>query len=132
MKKEYSYETMPERDKRSTKFLLGSIAIGTVAVFAISEYVQAHPAPRIQFENEFTGKGDCLDGTPFDPDEGATLNVNKNRGGQDIISVLPRDANSYSPSVLFFTADDGHINFADKQTGTFLVDAGCIDIHSGS
>ena len=108
-----------------------ALSAGAVLLGSVGYQLASQPnSPRQTYEKHFTDKGDCLDGTPYDPSNGAVMNVNKEHG-QDILSVLPQAANSYTPSVLLFTAKDGHINFADHQTGGFLVESGCIAANSG-
>ena len=100
------------------------------------KYVQ-QPSLDEVYDNAYTGHGKCLDGTPYDLANGAVMNVNHlGKSGQEIVSILPQAANSYTPSVLFFT--DGEVNgqtklaAADHQTQAFLIVSHCPDQPSGS
>ncbi|MDL2341969.1 MAG: hypothetical protein QFB87_02745 [Patescibacteria group bacterium] len=113
-------------NRRFAKVFAGAVVLGVVAIAAANEYDKAHPKPAVRYMNEFTEHGKCLDNTPYDPDKGASLTVDNH-----ILTVLPRAANSYTPSVLQFVVGHNDIHFSDHQTGTLLVDAGCIDANSG-
>ena len=74
------------------------------------------------FRDQSTSDGKCLDQTPFDLDQEATLLI-RDVNGQSVLSVLPEETNTYGPSVLNFTFDKGvlSVNYvvADYETGSY-------------
>jgi hypothetical protein len=129
-----------ENNPRSNKLLKAAgftavAAIGIAGGLKIAQHITDNN-PIDTYNHTFTDPGKCLDNTPFDinnGNDGATASYyTDKKSAQEILTILPHAANSLSPSVLEFTFNDkGQIFFADHQTGSFLVDAGCIDANSG-
>ncbi len=99
---------------------------------------EIHKSPSLDevYDEAYTGKGKCLDETPYDLANGAIMNVNKNtKSGQEIVSILPQAANSYTPSVLFFTErivkGETELVASDHQTQALLIDSHCPNQPSG-
>jgi len=126
----------PRFERRQDIYCAAFSAFGVVVIAAAGitvVYKAGHTSPEAVYENGFTDDGKCLDQTPYDPSEGAMVNLNhSNKADADILSVVPLQANFLTPAVLFFTVDGGQINFADYRTGGLLVDRQCIDANSGS
>lgn len=94
--------------------------------------VQAMPdSDVITFEDQYTGTGKCLEKSPYNPDNGAFVDVRK-IGGEKIIAVTPVAANAEKLSVLFLTVNKGGgFSPGDHNSAAFLMDSNCIP-RSGS
>lgn len=108
---------------------LGVLAVGGLAFAAIQSYHGLRETmAKGAFSKEYTQKGDCLYGTPFDTRNGADI-VARNLNGQLIVSVIPQAANSTEPSMLNFLAEGSvlqpNLYYSDHQTAAALIQAGC-------
>jgi hypothetical protein len=112
--------------------ILGIAGAALFGFVRLNEYQD----PQSTFIDMYTQKGGCLDQTPFDPDEGAIINVYEIED-QQILSTTPKAANSYDPSVLFFTVGNSKLfsrpdfHFADNYTGKAVTDFDCKDQDGG-
>lgn len=119
---------------RKSPALLASIGAGVLAGSVVAYNLSPYYNNAVRnFDEQYTETGRCLHDTPYDPDNGAIINVNLDKSSQQqTLSVLPVDANSHSPAVLFFTVENGRLGtFADHQTGALLVRDQCINANSG-
>jgi hypothetical protein len=78
------------------------------------------------YMERYTDDGECLDGTPYDPDMGASLALSEIEG-QKIITVTGMDPSSTDPSELHLVAaETGYFSLelrpADYLTGGVLAD----------
>lgn len=111
--------------------LCGFTALGGVTLL---EDLKSDPAST--YETKFTDAGKCLENTPYDPDAGAMVHTDT-IDGVNIISVVPKSANSYTPSALFLTIKEHGVfkqpdlQFADAATGSVLDGANCPDQPNG-
>ncbi len=112
--------------------ILGIAGISFLGLVKWNEHQDAQST----FKDRYTQEDGCLDNTPYDPDKGAIIDVHE-QDGQQILSVMPKAANSYEPSVLFFTIGDSNIfsrpdfQFADFATGKAVTDFACKDQDGG-
>lgn len=116
--------------------IVGGIALGAAAVVGVRAAQGPSAAERAThaYGQEYTDVGKCLHGTPYDPANGAFINVNHDpRSGEDILSDVPLAANAYGPSVLFLDVHQGEqFTPGDHNTAAFLLKAACPDISQGS
>lgn len=118
------------RLSKTTKYVaIGAAALSALVLTANKSAQALHESfAKASFTREFVSTDACLHDTPFDPRNGADV-VSRELDGQLIVSIIPQAANSYTPSMLNFTASDNFwkpaLHFSDHQTGSFLYQAGC-------
>jgi hypothetical protein len=116
---------IPERIYKISSIVLA----GLVAVYGIERSADFLKSPKREFERQFTGANDCLDNTPFDPSEGAIVNVNS-VNDHDILTVITRDANLRKPSFLVFSVEyhglsHPSLQVTDSETDDYLYSVNC-------
>ena len=115
--------------------ILGGLALGaglTLGVQSIEGGNKDQNYTQV-YERTYTGTGDCMKNTPFDPTDGAFMNLNyDSKAHEEVLSVMPAAANSYRPSVLFFLAANNRLSPADHYTAGFLEQSHCQGLPNGS
>lgn len=111
----------------------GALILGIV--LGGNHFLTDEQSPEEIITSSFTGEGKCLNDTPYDLDRGALL-AEYSIKGNTFLSLMPRDANTRKPSVLFFVeqeTSDGEteLGFADFATAEYLVEHDCIDETTG-
>ena len=77
-----------------------------------------------RYNHNYTGTGECLDNTPFDPANGAQL-LERDFYEADRLTVIPDNANLNKPSVLSFAVQGESFVALDKPTAVYMTQQGC-------
>lgn len=123
-------ETVRHGERKSRRALRTVATLGASALFvAVAGTCAERTDPEHAYRTASTENGNCLDGSPYDPEEGALINTHR-IDEADALAVMPRDANSHRPSVLFLIINNNGISQPslsplDFATGGFLANAGC-------
>lgn len=116
------------RSKRGTAIGLGLVVAAAVLFFGLALTSIALSDPARAFEQGYTQPGQCLAGTPFDPDKGAMMHEDT-VNGIHVFVVIPVSANSYRPSALMFATErhamSASLYPSDNVTEQFLTRARC-------
>lgn len=120
--------------KRHGWQVVAALGAAVVSVSGVAVLVD-RADPQRAFGAKYTERGKCLDETPYDPENGAVITVG-NAESTNVLAVIPRDANSYNPAVLFFSIDSNGLSApalapADYATGSFLHTVECPDTSDG-
>lgn len=129
-------ETAGNRTEKKRRGWQAVAAFGAALLYVtVASILADRTDPERAFGAKYTERGKCLDETPYDPENGAVITVG-NAESTDVLAVIPRDANSYNPAVLFFSIDSNGLSApalapADYATGSFLRTVECPDTSDG-
>lgn len=101
--------------------------VGSVASISDEDRV------KLGYEAIYTASGRCLDDSPFDPEQGAHLSVDR-QAGSTILTVTANDQQPGGPDSLHLLvrAAFKDFRFADHRTAGVLVAANCPGADGGS
>lgn len=121
-------ELLENQQKRHWASVMALSVLATGSIIGTSIALEGNAAQKYRslYEQNYTEPNGCLNGTVFDPNTGAFVNLDHDStSGEDVMSVLPRDANSITPSVLFFLAVNNKLLPADYTTADYLDRSHC-------